>query len=322
MSGLVRVDPRAAQPRRLGRHRAEQARRQGRLRRREAARVRRPEPRAGCRALRRRAAAADPGRRPEDGRAPAGAGDRDDRRASAPSGRRPGRAASARATVAALHDRSHFRDDSPVARGEAKSRSVETTFDHDIADLGRLEQILAEQSRRLARDAARARHRRPHDRDQGPARRLDHGHPRAHRRGADQRPRGDRRHRSRPAARLRAAAPGAAARGPGGRVRRRAAQPRAARGAQPASGLPRECAAACRRLRRERTGRRAPSTAAIRTLQARSRSSRASKIAAPTRPAIGSRKPPTSAAIAMFRSRRSSGHPRAHQREVTTFLRV
>jgi DNA polymerase-4 len=48
-----------------------------------------------------------------------------------------------------LHDRSHFRDDSPVARGEAKSRSVETTFDHDIADLGRLERILAEQSQRL-----------------------------------------------------------------------------------------------------------------------------------------------------------------------------
>src|SRR3712207_8976753 len=50
----------------------------------------------------------------------------------------------------ALHDRSHFRDASPVARGEAKSRSVETTFDHDIADLARLEQVLAEQSRRLA----------------------------------------------------------------------------------------------------------------------------------------------------------------------------
>jgi DNA polymerase-4 len=48
-----------------------------------------------------------------------------------------------------LHDRSHFRDDSPVARGDAKSRSVETTFDYDIADLGRLEQVLAEQSRSL-----------------------------------------------------------------------------------------------------------------------------------------------------------------------------
>jgi DNA polymerase-4 len=37
-----------------------------------------------------------------------------------------------------------------VARREAKSRSVETTFDHDIADLARLEQVLDEQSERLA----------------------------------------------------------------------------------------------------------------------------------------------------------------------------
>ena len=55
-----------------------------------------------------------------------------------------------------LHDRSHFRDDSAVARGEVKSRSVETTFDYDIADLGRLERILAEQSERLG-EALRAR---------------------------------------------------------------------------------------------------------------------------------------------------------------------
>ena len=53
-----------------------------------------------------------------------------------------------------LHDRAHFRDDSPVARRKAKSRSVETTFDRDIADLGRLEQILDEQSRRLADELA------------------------------------------------------------------------------------------------------------------------------------------------------------------------
>jgi DNA polymerase-4 len=55
-----------------------------------------------------------------------------------------------------LHHRSHFRDDSPVASGPAKSRSVETTFDHDIADHGRLERILAEQSQRLG-EALRAR---------------------------------------------------------------------------------------------------------------------------------------------------------------------
>lgn len=50
----------------------------------------------------------------------------------------------------ALHDRAHFRDTSAVARGEAKSRSVETTFDYDIDDRGRLEQILDGQSERLA----------------------------------------------------------------------------------------------------------------------------------------------------------------------------
>jgi DNA polymerase-4 len=50
----------------------------------------------------------------------------------------------------ALHDRAHFRDRSPVARREAKSRSVETTFDRDIAELARLEQVLDQQSQRLA----------------------------------------------------------------------------------------------------------------------------------------------------------------------------
>ena len=55
----------------------------------------------------------------------------------------------------ALHDRAHFRDDSPVARGETKSRSVETTFDSDVADQGRLEQVLDEQARRLAAELAR-----------------------------------------------------------------------------------------------------------------------------------------------------------------------
>ena len=49
----------------------------------------------------------------------------------------------------ALHERAHFRDDSPVARGELKSRSIETTFDYDIADLAKLEQVLVEQSSRL-----------------------------------------------------------------------------------------------------------------------------------------------------------------------------
>ena len=52
----------------------------------------------------------------------------------------------------ALHERAHFQSDSPVARGEAKSRSVEATFDHDIADPARLEQVLDAQAERLGRE--------------------------------------------------------------------------------------------------------------------------------------------------------------------------
>ena len=50
----------------------------------------------------------------------------------------------------ALHDRAHFRSDSPVARREVKSRSVESTFDFDLADPAELERILASQAERLA----------------------------------------------------------------------------------------------------------------------------------------------------------------------------
>jgi DNA polymerase IV len=53
-----------------------------------------------------------------------------------------------------LYDRARFHDDSPVVRREAKSRSVETTFDHDIADLARLERLLDQQSERLAKGLA------------------------------------------------------------------------------------------------------------------------------------------------------------------------
>jgi DNA polymerase-4 len=50
-----------------------------------------------------------------------------------------------------LHDRAHFRDDSPVSsERETKSRSVESTFDTDIDSLERMEGILAEQAGRLA----------------------------------------------------------------------------------------------------------------------------------------------------------------------------
>ena len=52
----------------------------------------------------------------------------------------------------ALGDRAHFRSDSPVSsERETKSRSVEATFDHDIAELSRMEEVVAEQAERLAR---------------------------------------------------------------------------------------------------------------------------------------------------------------------------
>jgi len=51
----------------------------------------------------------------------------------------------------ALHDRAHFRSDSPVTTERlAKSRSVETTFDFDVSDSERLEEVIAKQSERLA----------------------------------------------------------------------------------------------------------------------------------------------------------------------------
>ncbi len=68
--------------------------------------------------------------------------------------RRPRRAGSASTTAARFSDRAHFRDDSPVARRALKSRSVETTFDRDLADHGTLERILTEQAERLAADLA------------------------------------------------------------------------------------------------------------------------------------------------------------------------
>ena len=51
---------------------------------------------------------------------------------------------------ASLADRAHFRDGGEVATRAAKSRSVETTFDSDVGEVGVLERVLAEQARRLA----------------------------------------------------------------------------------------------------------------------------------------------------------------------------
>ena len=118
-----------------------------------------------------------------------------------------------------LHERAHFRDDSPVERGELKSRSVETTFDYDIAELPRLELSPRRAGRAPGGRAARAATRGSHHRDQGAPRRLDDGDARPHDRRADQRPAGDRRHRPRPPARLQPAAARAPARGAHGQLR-------------------------------------------------------------------------------------------------------
>jgi len=55
----------------------------------------------------------------------------------------------------ALHDRAHFRESSPVANRAAKSRSVETTFDHDIGEPAELERVLVQQSQRLGEELRR-----------------------------------------------------------------------------------------------------------------------------------------------------------------------
>lgn len=57
-----------------------------------------------------------------------------------------------------LHDLAHFRHDSPVTTERpAKSRSVESTFDTDIADLAEMESILKGQAERLAATLAKRR---------------------------------------------------------------------------------------------------------------------------------------------------------------------
>ena len=214
-------DPRAAQARRLGRDRPQPAGRQGGVRRREAARLRRAHPRAGGAPLRARTpapASRGRARRPPSGSRPSACatiGDlqafrRARSRAPLRPEPRPRRCTSART----------FATTSPVARGEAKSRSVETTFDYDIARLDELERVLDEQSRAARRAAARAL---DPGRTIGIKVRLDDWTTvtRVHTIDA---PTNDSaliaRDGAQPAARLRAAAPGAPARGQGRRVRR------------------------------------------------------------------------------------------------------
>jgi DNA polymerase-4 len=59
-----------------------------------------------------------------------------------------------------LHRRAHLHDESPVETSRVrKSRSVETTFDADIADHGQLEGTLRQQSKKLAEGLQRAQER-------------------------------------------------------------------------------------------------------------------------------------------------------------------
>jgi DNA polymerase-4 len=56
-----------------------------------------------------------------------------------------------------LHRGAHFHSESPVARRELKSRSVESTFDFDISDPAELERVLLGQADRLAGELAERR---------------------------------------------------------------------------------------------------------------------------------------------------------------------
>ena len=185
MRRLVADDPASDRPGRVGRHRPEQARGQGRLGRREARRLRRPHARGGVRALRGRAARASC---PASGRRPSSAWPRIGITTLGELARRPrrpsARALRRRTTAATCSPaRASTATRAAHARARAVSESRETTFDADIADRAEQEAVL----RRLADELCaglRARAPRAHDRDQGAPRRLDHGHARAHDRGA------------------------------------------------------------------------------------------------------------------------------------------
>ncbi len=171
-----------------------------------------------ARALRARAAAAAAGRRPEDGRAPGRARPQDDRRPAGVSGRR------ARAALRAEPRPVPARAGALPRRVGGRARRDEVAVGGDHLRLRHRRPRPARAGARRAVAPARVRARRAldaraHDRDQGAPRRLDNGHPGAHDRGGDQRPGRDRRPRERPAARVRAAAPGAPDRGQGGGVR-------------------------------------------------------------------------------------------------------
>ena len=102
----------------------------------------------------------------------------------------------------------------------AKSESRETTFDRDLHGLPQLEPVLERLTGRALRDARARGAARPHDRDQGPLRRLHDGHPGPQPRRRGERRRGGRHGRPRPAQAARPAPPGAASGRARGRARR------------------------------------------------------------------------------------------------------
>ena len=87
--------------------------------------------------------------------------------------------------------RARFEDDSPVSSERiAVSESRETTFPTDVADRAEQVAVLRAAHGAAVRGPGQERAPRPHDRDQGPARRLHDRDPRPHAPDRHQRPRG------------------------------------------------------------------------------------------------------------------------------------
>ena len=162
-------------------HRPEQARREGRLRRREARRLRRARPRAGVRALRRLAARPGAGDRAEDRRAAGRA-----RAAHARGGRRarPSSCSSSASGRTSAASSAGARASNTTARSAPRARSSRSRASAPSTPTSAIPPSCARRSARMAGELCEslAAHRaqRAHDRDQGPPRRLHHGHPRAH----------------------------------------------------------------------------------------------------------------------------------------------
>ena len=119
-----------------------------------------------------------------------------------------------------LRRRGRFEHDGEIgAARKVVSESRERTFDTDVSDAAQMREHLSLMAEELCAGPRRPRAPRAHDRHQGPPRRLDHRHPRAHRRRGHVRRPARQRGRAAAAARVRAHAARAAAR----RARRRPA---------------------------------------------------------------------------------------------------